>query len=355
MKNKTAKILLLSFILTALFCGCSAEAWHPGDTATTVSVSRVSLNKASMNLTVGYSETLTATIAPNNATNKGVTWRSSNTSAATVSSGGLVRGVAAGSATVTVTTNDGNKTATCAVTVTSGSSNVPVTGVSLNKTTMNLTVGISETLTATITPSNATNKALTWRSSNASTATVSSSGLVTAVAAGSATVTVTTSDGNKTATCAVTVISGSGSKTINLGYFTIDNHDSQKGWCTDGTDGISTSLNIDDLIAAKFLVLELTAKPTGGLDMIWQGDVWQGGVDWTWNQQDGILSNTGEPDTQLGAAIMQGAGKVILRIELSKALKNYNAFILNTKAKIFIAYYSPDIDALGITRAYLEL
>jgi uncharacterized protein YjdB len=115
--------------------------------------------------------------------------------------------VAAGSATVTVTTSDGNKTATCAVTVTSGSSNVPVTGVSLNKTTMNLTVGITETLTATITPSNATNKAVTWRSSNTSVATVSVYGLVTPVVAGSATITVTTSDGNKTATCAVTVTS----------------------------------------------------------------------------------------------------------------------------------------------------
>jgi post-segregation antitoxin (ccd killing protein) len=347
MKNKMVKKVLLSFMLTVLFCGCSAEAWHPGDT-TTVSVSRVSLNKATLSLQVGVSETLTATIVPTNATNKAVTWRSNNTSVATVS-GGLVRAVAAGSATVTVTTSDGNKTATCAVTVTSG--NVPVSYVSLNKTSMKLTVGISETLTATITPSNATNKAVTWSNSNTAVATVSASGAVTAVATGRATITVTTVDGNKIDFCTVTVTRNSESKTLDLGYFTVENNPTQKGWCTDGVDGISTSLIIDDLSDAKFLVLELNTKPTGGFDMIWQGT----GNDWSWDQQDGILSNEGEPNAQLGATILEVAGKVILKIELSKALKNYNLLASSAfNAKFYIAYYSPDIEGLGITRAYLE-
>jgi uncharacterized protein YjdB len=83
--------------------------------------------------------------------------------------------------------------------------NGTVTGVSLNKSSVNLLVGGAEALTPTITPSTATNQNVTWASSNTSTATVSAGGLVTAVAAGTATVTVTTVDGNKTAICIVTI------------------------------------------------------------------------------------------------------------------------------------------------------
>ena len=85
------------------------------------------------------------------------------------------------------------------------STTVPVTGVSLNKTSLTLDAGKSETLTATVTPSNATDKSVTWSSSNTAVATVSSEGVVTGVKAGTATITVTTNDGGKTATCAVTV------------------------------------------------------------------------------------------------------------------------------------------------------
>ncbi len=83
----------------------------------TDSVTAVSLNKSSLNLGIGATDTLTATVSPSNATNKNVTWTSSNTSIATVSNG-VVTAKAAGNATITVTTEDGNKTATCDVTVT---------------------------------------------------------------------------------------------------------------------------------------------------------------------------------------------------------------------------------------------
>lgn len=89
-----------------------------------------------------------------------------------------------------------------------GSTNVPVTGVSLSPTSASAGVGVTQQLTATVSPSNATNKSVTWSSSNTGIATVNSSGLVTGVAAGSATITVTTVDGNKTATCAINVTSG---------------------------------------------------------------------------------------------------------------------------------------------------
>ena len=108
--------------------------------------------------------------------------------------------MASGTATITVKTKDGNKTATCSVTVT-----VPVTGVTLNKTSLSLKKGSSQTLTATVSPSNATTPDITWSSSNSSVASVDSNGKVTAKAIGNATITVTTIDGSKTATCAVRV------------------------------------------------------------------------------------------------------------------------------------------------------
>lgn len=88
------------------------------------------------------------------------------------------------------------------------SGNIPVTGVTVSPTSASIAVGATQQLTATVAPSNATNKAVSWTSSNTSVATVSSSGLVTGVAAGTATITVTTQDGNKTATASITVTSG---------------------------------------------------------------------------------------------------------------------------------------------------
>jgi uncharacterized protein (TIGR02145 family) len=99
---------------------------------------------------------------------------------------------------------DGSKTDTCAVTVFTADDVVAVRGVTLDKPTLALVVGGTDTLKATVVPDNATNKAVTWSSSAPDVATVSG-GVVTAVAAGTATITVTTEDGSKTATCAVTV------------------------------------------------------------------------------------------------------------------------------------------------------
>jgi formylglycine-generating enzyme required for sulfatase activity len=113
---------------------------------------------------------------------------------------GVVSAVAAGTATITVTTVDDGKTAACAVTV----SSIAVMGVSLNPDTLSLVVGGTGTLTAAVTPSNATNQNITWSSNNTNVATVTN-GVVSAVAVGTATITVTTVDGGKTAACTVTV------------------------------------------------------------------------------------------------------------------------------------------------------
>ena len=170
---------------------------------TTVDVEKVSLNKSAITLTEGESETLTATITPSNATgDKTVKWSSSNAEVAAVDSNGKVTAKKAGTAVITATSSNG-KTAGCTVTV--KQKEIAITGISLNKSTTSLTEGESETLTATITPSNATgDKTVKWSSSNEAVAAVDSNGKVTAKKAGTAVITATSSNG-KTAGCTVTV------------------------------------------------------------------------------------------------------------------------------------------------------
>jgi len=182
-------------------CSVTVQAAEP----IVVDVTGVTLNKTEFTLTVGDTEVLSATLTPSDATNKAVTWASGNTAVATVNNG-MVIAVAPGTASITVTTADGGKTATCAVTVQAALPNtIAVTGVTLNETALELIVGGTETLAATVAPSNATNKNITWTSSDTDVATVSTGGLVTAIAGGTATITVTTVNGGKTAVCSVTV------------------------------------------------------------------------------------------------------------------------------------------------------
>ena len=171
--------------------------------AKAVNVTDVSLDRTELTLTEGETETLTATVKPDNADNKKVTWSSDKTEIATVDGAGKVTAVKPGEAVITVTTEDGGKTATCKVTV--KAKVIGVTEVTLDRTELTLTEGETETLTATVRPDNADNRKVTWSSDKTEVATVDGAGRVTAVKAGEAVVTVTTEDGGKTATCKVTV------------------------------------------------------------------------------------------------------------------------------------------------------
>ena len=165
-----------------------------------VSVSRVSgvtLNEAAKTLNVNQSFSLIATVSPANATNKDITWTSSDTSVATVSNGN-VTAKKVGSAIITVTTADGKKTADCKVTVTQ-----PVTGVSISNVTNNMIVGKTYTLKATVAPSDATNKTVTWQSSNTKVATISNTGKVVGIGSGTVKFTATASGKSKTVTVTV--------------------------------------------------------------------------------------------------------------------------------------------------------
>ena len=195
------------FSMTMVSCGHEepgpSTGSGTGGGSSTVTVTGVSLNKTSLSLVEGGSETLTATVAPSNATNKAVSWSSSSSAVATVDNSGKVIAVKAGTATITVTTADGDKTATCAVTVTAKT--ISVTEVTLDKTELEITEGESTQLTATVKPDDASDKSVEWISSDETVATVDATGKVTAVKAGSATMTVKTRDGGKEASCAVTV------------------------------------------------------------------------------------------------------------------------------------------------------
>ncbi len=160
----------------------------------------VALNRESLSLNIDESYTLVSTVAPENATNKTVTWSSSNPAAVTVHDG-VLEAVGEGTAEITATTING-KTAVCTVTVTRPVVDIEVEDITLDKTELSIDIGSSETLVATITPGDATDQTITWVSSDTSVATVSN-GVVTALGNGTATITATTANG-KSASCTVT-------------------------------------------------------------------------------------------------------------------------------------------------------
>ena len=162
-------------------------------------VTGVSLNYQSLIIEVGHYETLHATIEPADATNQNVTWISSDETIASVSIEGVVSAIAPGVATINVTTEDGGFSGSCEVTT-----NISVTSVSLNRQSISLCIGGTETLLATIMPDNATNQNITWSNSDPSVASLVDD-VVTAISLGSTTMTVISEDGGFKTTCQVYV------------------------------------------------------------------------------------------------------------------------------------------------------
>ena len=165
-------------------------------------VTGISLNRTSASMKTGNTLSLSASVSPLSANNRGLTWKSSNTSVVTVNSTGQVKAVGRGTATITAVANDGSgKKAACSITVVQ-----PVTGISLNKTSVSMKTGESLLLSAAVSPSNANNRNVTWRSSDANVATVNINGSVKAVGEGTATIIATANDGSgKNSACHITV------------------------------------------------------------------------------------------------------------------------------------------------------
>ena len=165
-------------------------------------VSSISLDKTTLSLKVGETDRLQATISPDNADNKKVNWSSSNEQLATVDVEGNIQALKAGEVWITATSDDNSEIkASCKVTI-----NQPVTEISLSQTNIELSnIGESVQLEATITPEDASDKSVTWKSNNEQVCIVSSTGMVTAIGAGTTVVTATTNDGDRMAVCIVNV------------------------------------------------------------------------------------------------------------------------------------------------------
>ena len=203
----------------------------------TSKIESISLNKSNITLSKGTSETLKATINPSDTTDdKTLKWTSSNPNIATVDNTGKVTAVGGGTATITVKSQNG-KEASCEVKVTS-----KIESISLNKSNITLSKGTSETLKATINPSDATDdKTLTWKSEDENIAKVDGNGKVTGVGTGTTNITVTTSNG-KSATCKVTVVRQTPSVNYSTHVQDIGWQGYVKGGSTAGTTGQSKRL-----------------------------------------------------------------------------------------------------------------
>ena len=194
MKPTVFKSFCLIVLLAGIAIGCVPEQ------TPVIKVESVAIKPGDVTLTEGETTTLTAEVLPKDATDKTVKWSSSDERIVMVSSSGKVLAIAAGKAAITAKAED----KTDIITVTVVAKPIPVTGISLDKASIILTAGEHEQVTATITPANATNKNVSWTSSDTKVATVAD-GTVTGVGAGTATITAKAEDGGKTAECTVTV------------------------------------------------------------------------------------------------------------------------------------------------------
>ena len=256
-----------------------------------MSVTGVQL-KSNLSLVKGTSETLTATIVPDNASNKAVSWSSSVKTVATVDSNGKVTAVSAGTTDITVTTADGGKTATCKVTVTEAE--VKVTGVVFNKTSTSLSVGETEQLKATVTPENATNQLVTYNSSDENKVMVSSTGMIRAIAAGTATITATSLDGGKTATCKVTV---SEAKDIAV-------------------EGVELSRSTAGMMVGGSLVLTATVSPADATN---KAVTWKSTNTSVATVTNGVVTAVGEGHTTISVSTADGNFTAICTVYVSSA------------------------------------
>lgn len=186
--------LLLAILTIAALASCKQNK--------EVLVTSITLSPDKVELVEGSTQSITATIAPEDATDKELTWTSSDQAVASVDADGLVTALKVGSATISASAD--GKTGNCTVTVVAKT--ISVTSIKLSDETISLNAGESKALTVTIEPDNATNKNVTWKSDDEAIATVDGEGNVTAVTGGSAKITATTEDGGLTASCTVTVI-----------------------------------------------------------------------------------------------------------------------------------------------------
>lgn len=177
-----------------------------------VKVEEIRLNTQSLKITIGSNAQLTATVLPDNATNKSLLWSSEDEDIATVSQNGVVEGVGVGKTKITATSGD--VAVSCEVIIES----IKVTGISLSNTNVSIEVNDIVELEAIILPENATNKTVLWSSQDNSIAKIDQNGVITGIKAGNTTVTASTEDGNFSASCEIEV------KNISIKEISLNNY-----------------------------------------------------------------------------------------------------------------------------------
>jgi len=284
----------------------------PSAPVETIRVTGLSISNETLNLHIGSSATLVVSLEPQDATRKNVTWSSGNSLIAEISedtnTSAKVTGMAAGTVLITAVSEDGGKLAACIVTVTSAESAVSVTKVTLDPTNPILTVGSTLQLAATVYPSNASTKTLTWSSSAPHVAMVSDTGLISAVGVGTAVITVKTTSGNKTATCSVEV------RDLSV-----------------PVTGLELNMDSAALKVGDFLVLNATVQPNNATNKQ---------INWTSSDQSvatvnmaGEITAVGEGTTTITAATSDGNITAICKIEVIIDEDSIQGLELNTKSQ----------------------
>ena len=247
-----------------------------------VAVTGMTLEKKSIEVEKGKTETINAIITPENATRKGITWTSSDTNVATVTNG-VVKGISAGTATITATTKDGNFTDTCEVTVMQNA----VTGIRISEKLIDLGMGYKKQITATVMPDDATDKSVEWTSENPEIAAVSDNGTITGKSYGRTVVTATTTDGGYTAKCVVRVKPIDVFDATGNNEFVLSNTDSETKLVSSTAKGMSleqTNSNVGAEVYKDFEVFsdnkaKISFKFNTGGQRVDGGTI--GGVNWT--------------------------------------------------------------------------
>ena len=247
-----------------------------------VAVTGMTLEKKSIEVEKGKTETINAIITPENATRKAITWTSSDTNVATVTNG-VVKGISAGTAIITATTKDGNFTDTCEVTVMQNA----VTGIRISEKLIDLGMGYKKQITATVMPDDATDKSVKWTSENPEIAAVSDNGTITGKSYGRTVVTATTTDGGYTAKCVVRVKPIDVFDATGNNEFVLSNTDSETKLVSSTAKGMSleqTNSNVGAEVYKDFEVFsdnkaKISFKFNTGGQRVDGGTI--GGVNWT--------------------------------------------------------------------------
>ena len=303
-------------------------------------------------ISVGQVSQLGVTYEPNNTNIQNVTFSSSNENVATVSNSGLVTGISSGQTTITATAEAENGTINATMNITV--SNIAVASVSLDSTTASIKAGRTITLVATISPNNATNRNVTWSTSNSSIATVTD-GVVKGIAAGQATITVRTEDGNKTASCTITVTAASTSSEWEL--VTDDSSlaagdviviaNSENSYTAGDISSQVMSLNNSSFSSDKTTIEELNDNA----------------VQLTLGGEDGAWTLANENGQLLGATAVKklawGSGTTTWSISISggnatiqNATSSYGRFLCNTSTPRFTTYTSGTTSSMLLPQIY---